>query len=99
MIQPIRLQGRMPLLALIVVVLATLISISLARSTTSAGPRTDAVTSTVLATELVPAERPLVEAIQAPSDKAGCGAGAYVSGDIAGEASPAEIYAALCPGR
>jgi hypothetical protein len=96
MIQPIRLQGRIPLLALIAVALATLVSISITRITTSAGTRTEMATSSVVAIEPVLAQRPIV---QAPADKAACGAGAYVSGDLAGDASPAEIYAAMCGAR
>ena len=53
-------------------------------------------TSSVVAIEPVLAQRPIV---QAPADKAACGAGAYVSGDLAGDASPAEIYAAMCGAR
>ena len=39
------------------------------------------------------AQRPIV---QPQADSTVCGAGAYVSGDLAGDASPAEIYAAMC---
>jgi hypothetical protein len=97
MIQPLRLQGRLPLLAVLAVAVAMLVTLSLARVTTSAGPRTGAVTPSVVATELVSVERRAV--VQAPANNAGCGSGAYVSGDMVGDASPAEVYAAMCGSR
>ena len=97
MIQPTSVQVRIPLAALIVVALAVLVAISLARITTGAATRTDTVAPSVMASELAQAERPI--AVQAPSESTNCGSGAYVSGDIAGNASPSEIYATMCPGR
>jgi hypothetical protein len=38
------------------------------------------------------AQRPVV----AQPERDTCGGGAYVSGDLAGDASPAAIYAAMC---
>jgi hypothetical protein len=96
MTQPIRLQGRIPLLALIVVALATLASITVARVTAGAATQTEAATPAVVATELMSAERPVV---QTPADTTGCGSGTYVTGDLAGDASPAEIYATMCGQR
>jgi hypothetical protein len=43
------------------------------------------------------AQRPIVAPQKA--DSSACGAGAYVSGDIAGDASPAAVYTAMCGGR
>jgi hypothetical protein len=40
------------------------------------------------------AQRPLVTPVQ--PDSTACGAGAYVSGDLAGDASPAAIYTSMC---
>ena len=96
MIQPIRLQGRVPLLALLVVALAALVSISLARITTGSAVRAELATPAVVATELVMADRPV---LQAPATTTGCSSGAYVSGDMAGDASPADIYAVMCGKR
>jgi hypothetical protein len=96
MIQSVRLQGRIPLFALFAVALATLVSISITRITTGNGAGSEIAASSVAATEPVLAQRPIV---QAPSDKTACGSGAYVSGDMAGDASPAEIYTTMCGGR
>jgi hypothetical protein len=43
------------------------------------------------------AQRPLIA--QPQPDQTACGAGAYVSGDMAGDSSPAAIYSAKCGGR
>jgi hypothetical protein len=93
MIQPMRHQRRIPLLALLVLALAALVSVSLVRITTDGAARPEVATPSVVATEPVLADRPLV---QAGVDKTGCGSGTYVSGDVAGDRSPAEIYAAMC---
>ena len=92
MIQPIRRQNRIPFLALIAVALAALVSLSLARIT-SGSATTPAASPTIVRTEIVSAERPVV---QAPADKIGCGTSTYVSGDMAGETSPTDVYAAMC---
>jgi hypothetical protein len=42
------------------------------------------------------APRPAVQPAAIPGT---CGAGAYVSGDMVGEASPAAIYTTMCSGR
>ncbi len=52
------------------------------------------VTITANAPTIAFEQRPLV--VQAQADNTSCGAGAYVSGDMAGEASPAQIYATMC---
>jgi hypothetical protein len=98
MIQPIRLQGgRIPLLALLALALATLVTVSLARTTADAGPRTETLKPSIAATEPVLAQRAIV---QAPvGSTTSCGSGAYVSGDLAGDASPADVYAAMCGGQ
>jgi len=97
MIQPIRRQARMPLLVLLAVALATLASISLTRistgATTSATTGTQSVTPAVVTTEGVVSGRPVLRTAAA---KPGCSSDTYVSGDLAGDASPATLYAALC---
>jgi hypothetical protein len=93
MIQPLRRQARIPLLALAAVALATLVSISLARITTSSATRNEAAIPTIVRTDAVSVERP---AVQASTDKAGCSTATYVSGDLAGDTSPTEVYAAMC---
>ena len=94
MIQPIHLQRRVPLFALLVLALALLASISVARSTTGAAARPAVATSPVVATELMQAQPPHV--VQATMNQAGCATSLYVSGDLAGDQSPAQIYAAMC---
>jgi hypothetical protein len=42
------------------------------------------------------APRPAVEPAAIPGT---CGAGAYVSGDLVGEASPAAVYTTMCSSR
>jgi len=37
--------------------------------------------------------------IQRAVEPATCGNGAYITGDLAGDASPASVYSALCPSR
>jgi hypothetical protein len=96
MLQPIRRQARVPFLTLVAVALAalaTLVSISLARITTSSATRNEAAISTLVRTDVVSVERPVVPA---PTDKTGCSTATYVSGDLAGDASPTEVYAAMC---
>ena len=39
------------------------------------------------------AQRPVIQAVPQGT----CGANAYVPGDMVGDASPAEVYARLCP--
>jgi hypothetical protein len=93
MIQPIRLPARMPLLTLFALALATLVTVSLGRTTADAGPRTETLMPSIAAPEPVLVQRPIV---QAPAQTPSCGTGAYVSGDLAGDASPAAVYAAMC---
>jgi hypothetical protein len=59
-------------------------------------PAPDARASSLEAPALTFAQRPI---LQKAADTTACGAGAYVSGDMAGEASPTAIYAAMCGGR
>jgi hypothetical protein len=93
MLQPIRRQGRLSLsvslLALLAVAIAVLVSVSLTHTLT--GPQTGPA-----ATEQVQAVRPIVGT---PAERTACAPGAYVSGDMAGNSSPAEIYGAQCPDR
>jgi hypothetical protein len=93
MIQPIRRQARLPLLAILAVALAALVSISLARITTSSATRNEAAIPTIVRSDIVAVERPVV---QAPTDKTGCSSATYVSGDLAGETSPTEVRSAMC---
>jgi hypothetical protein len=44
------------------------------------------------------AERPPVAPVQPQAEPTAC-RGAYVTGDLAGDASPTEIYAAMCGSR
>ena len=37
--------------------------------------------------------------VQPQAESSACGAGAYVTGDMAGDASPAAIYSAMCDRR
>lgn len=95
MIQPLRHQARVPFLALVVVALAALLSITLVRLTTGSAVTNAAIpTTTIVRSDIAPAARPVV--VQAPADRAGCASGTYVSGDMAGEASPTDVYAAMC---
>ena len=99
MIQPLRRQTRVPFLALVAFALAALLSITLVRLTTGSARTNAAVppTTTIVRSDVASVERPVV--VQAPADKAGCSTGTYVSGDMAGEASPTDVYLAMCGKR
>ena len=92
MIQSVQLQkARIPALALGALALVALGSTVLPRV---GGSAPAPVTITANAPAIAFEQRPVV--VQPQADNAACGAGAYVSGDMAGEASPAEIYASMC---
>ena len=95
MIQSVQLQkARIPALALGSLALVALGATALPRLTGSApAPVTIVANAPAIAFE----QRPLV--VQPQASSTACGAGAYVSGDVAGDTSPAEIYAAKCGGR
>jgi len=92
MIQSARLQkARIPALAigaLAIVALGTTVLPRLGGSTPAA------LTITANAPAITFEQRPLV--VQPQADSTACGAGAYVSGDVAGDTSPAQIYATMC---
>jgi hypothetical protein len=93
MIQSVQLQkARIPALALGALALVALGTTVLPRL----GGRAPApVTITANAPAIAFEQRPLV-VVQPQADNTACGAGAYVSGDVAGETSPAQIYATMC---
>jgi len=92
MIQSVQLQkARIPALALGALALAALGATALPRLAGSA-PAPVAITAN--APSITFEQRPLV--VQPQADSTACGAGAYVSGDVAGDASPAAIYTAMC---
>jgi hypothetical protein len=92
MIQSVQLQkARIPALALGALALAALGATALPRLTGSA-PAPVAITANAPAIAFE--QRPLV--VQPQPDSTACGAGAYVSGDMAGDTSPAAIYTAMC---
>ncbi len=94
MIQSVQLQkARVPALALAALGLVALGATAQARLSTSA-PAPQAIVDQAPMTTL--AQRPIV---QPQTDSTTCGAGAYVSGDVAGDTSPTEIYAAMCGAR
>jgi hypothetical protein len=92
MIQPVQLQrAKFPVLAA-----GALGLVALAAFTS---PRFSAPAPEVIVIQAPSslAQRALVG--DARSDGSTCGAGAYVPGDVAGDASPAAVYAAMCEGR
>jgi len=87
MIQPVALQKvRVPAVAIGAFALGVVAAASLSRIGAAPQVIQVQVPSTF-------SQRPLV---QVQTDNAACGAGAYVSGDLAGDANPAAIYAAMC---
>jgi hypothetical protein len=91
MIQSAQLQkARIPALAVGALALVALGTTVLPRL---GGNAPTPVTITANAPAIAFEQRPLV---QPQADNTACGAGAYVSGDLAGEASPAQIYATMC---
>jgi hypothetical protein len=92
MIQTVTLQrARIPVIALGAFALGALAAGSLPKLTASPAPLPIVVQAPASL-----AQRPIV---QSKVDTSACGSGAYVSGDMAGDASPAQIYAAQCGGR
>jgi hypothetical protein len=92
MIQTVPLQRvRIPVIALLAFALGALAAGSLAKL--SAPVQQQPI---VIQAPASLAQRPIV---QSKVDTTACGSGAYVSGDMAGDASPAQVYAAMCGGR
>jgi hypothetical protein len=92
MIQSVSMQKiRVPALALGALGLVALAAVSTAHG--GAGVARTSPRETLVAQDAVLAQRPL---ITTTSTTSACGAGAYVTGDMAGDASPATIYAAMC---
>jgi hypothetical protein len=90
MIQSLPFQrARIPALALGALALVALGTAGLTQLSSGAGPYNPIVQQ---ATSAALAQRPLI----AQPESTACGAGAYVSGDLAGDASPAVIYSAMC---
>ena len=91
MIQSVQLQkARIPALALGALALVALGATALPRLTGSApAPVTIVANAPAIAFQ----QRPLV--VQPQAESTAC-AGTYVSGDMAGDASPAAIYTAMC---
>ena len=92
MIQPIALQrARIPVIALGAFALGAFAAASLPKVNAPTAPQ-----SIVIQAPSTPAQRAIV---QPKSDTSACGSGAYVSGDMAGDASPAQIYSNMCGSR
>ncbi len=91
MIQSARLQkARIPALAIGALALVAVGTTVLPRLGASApAPVTIVANAPTIAFE----QRPIV---QPQADSTACGGGAYVSGDVAGDTSPAQIYANMC---
>ena len=89
MIQPVALQrARTPFIALVAFALGALAAASVPKFVAPAAPQ-----PIVIQAPASVAQRP---SVQSKVDTGACGSGAYVSGDMAGDASPAQIYATLC---
>jgi uncharacterized low-complexity protein len=90
MIQAPSLQKvRMPLLGFTALVVAALLLIFAAQTPF-------ALTSSDVATSVQPASVTAQVAPARPAESGRCGDGAYVTGDLAGDASPAAVYKAMC---
>ncbi len=97
MIQPVPFQRvRAPLLAVGLAALAALAALGAPKLNQ---PTAASVPPAPVTVEIAPAlaQRPFE--VQALTDTSPCSANAYVTGDLVGDASPAAVYAALCPGR
>ena len=89
MIQAVALErARIPFIALVAFALGALAAGSLTKLSAPVSPQ-----PIVIQAPASLAQRPIV---QSKVDSGACGPGAYVSGDMAGDASPAQIYATLC---
>jgi hypothetical protein len=84
--------ARLPIAAIAVLALLAFIAFSVARPTLAPTPASVASPTTPAVTQTL-APRPV------PADANGdCAAGtAYVTGDLVGDASPAEVFSKLCP--
>jgi hypothetical protein len=92
MIQSVQLQkAKIPALVLGALALAALGATALPRL---AGSSPAPVAITANAPAIAFEQRPRV--VQPQADTTACGSGAYVSGDMAGDASPAAVYSAMC---
>jgi hypothetical protein len=95
MIQVLALQKvRIQLLVVAGLALIAFAVFSVGRPTLGAGTRSPAATA-VQATAVAPR----AGAPTQPPTTSGCGEGAYVTGDLVGDASPAAVYASMCGGR
>jgi hypothetical protein len=98
MLQAASLQrARLPLLALALLSLAAFTALT-------AAPRLNVGTSSqsVIVAERVTAptiQSTVVTPAHSKTETSACGSGAYVTGDLAGDASPATVYATLCGTR
>jgi hypothetical protein len=92
MIQSVQLQkARVPALVLGALALVAVGTTTLPRLGASApAPVTIVANAPTITFE----QRPL--AVQPQAERTACGAGFYVSGDLAGDTSPAQIYANMC---
>ena len=80
---------RIPLLALAILALAAFTAVAAPRvGVTGSGISSGSPISQSVAFSPVQ--------VQTQTNGTSCGHGAYVTGDIAGDASPASVYAALC---
>ena len=92
MIQTVAFQrARIPVIALVAFALGAMAAASLPKVIAPAAPQ-----PVVIQAPASLAQRPIV---RSNVDSTACGSGAYVSGDMAGDASPAQIYASMCGGR
>jgi hypothetical protein len=78
------------LIAIAAVVLIALAGVGLPRLTSTGTPAVSAVHAQIVLA------RPTVVSAVTPGT---CGAGAYISGDMVGEASPAAVYTTMCSSR
>jgi hypothetical protein len=96
MIQVLALQkSRIRLLVVAGLALIAFAIFSVGRPTPGAGAPGSATTA--VPTSVVP--QPAVAPTPAQTTSAGCGEGAYVTGDLVGDASPAAVYASMCGSR
>ena len=90
MIQPLQFQrAKFPVLAAGALGLVALAAFTAPRFSAPAAPEV-----IVVQAPSSQAQRPLVRDTR--SDGSACDAGAYVPGDVAGDASPASVYATMC---
>jgi hypothetical protein len=98
MIQPLTFaRVRMPVLAIGALGLLTAAGVAVPRLTATP-PAQLMVRQATLPAQRVLSVPAVVESTTS-TDRKQCDAGAYVSGDLVGDASPATIYAALCGTR